>query len=373
MQDYYEILQVHPKADHEAILAAYERLRQRYDPAKLEGAAEELISLARQRRDEIERAYAVLGDAQRRAAYDAERLLEVQAPPRPEEGVRRPQVAMAAAGSYGATEELLDYRPLPPAQGKERPRDFNAQPILSPASGARHSGRQVQLPLPLWVRSAIGVGTFTFVIILISLTITVWGRGGQTTPNTEQNSPELLATAQSELATPTTEEILSYLDGQVIEARRVTEESPTNVNGWINLGNLLYDSVQIVRERAPDSAAYVELLPRWMEASEAYRKALELQPDNAVVRADLAASLCYYGAGINDQSYVVDGLEYAREAASTGAEDPRVLLNLGVCLIQSKPPQTQEALENWRRAVALAAPGSGVQQAAQQLIAQYGQ
>src|SRR5262245_6756751 len=71
-QDYYETLQVHPKADQDAIAAAYTRLRELYDPSKLDGAAEELTELARQKRDALERAYAMLGDATRRAAYDAE-------------------------------------------------------------------------------------------------------------------------------------------------------------------------------------------------------------------------------------------------------------------------------------------------------------
>src|SRR3954464_15010173 len=71
-QDYYETLQVHPRADATAIEAAYARLRELYDPARLDGAADELVDLARAKRDAIERAYAVLSDPARRAAYDEE-------------------------------------------------------------------------------------------------------------------------------------------------------------------------------------------------------------------------------------------------------------------------------------------------------------
>jgi DnaJ-class molecular chaperone len=71
-QDYYETLQVHPRADAAAIDAAYARLREMYDPARLDGAADELVELARQKRDAIERAYAVLSDPIRRASYEAE-------------------------------------------------------------------------------------------------------------------------------------------------------------------------------------------------------------------------------------------------------------------------------------------------------------
>src|SRR5688500_4386943 len=71
-QDHYETLQVHPRADAAAIEAAYARMRQLYDPARLNGAADELVALAREKRDTIERAYAVLSDPARRATYDAE-------------------------------------------------------------------------------------------------------------------------------------------------------------------------------------------------------------------------------------------------------------------------------------------------------------
>ena len=69
-QDYYEVLQVHPRADATAVEAAYTRLCELYDPNRLDGAADELVDLARAKRDAIERAYAVLSDPDRRAAYD---------------------------------------------------------------------------------------------------------------------------------------------------------------------------------------------------------------------------------------------------------------------------------------------------------------
>jgi hypothetical protein len=40
MQDLYETLGAHPRADADAIVAAYQRLRALYDPGKLEGAAD---------------------------------------------------------------------------------------------------------------------------------------------------------------------------------------------------------------------------------------------------------------------------------------------------------------------------------------------
>ncbi|NTU78895.1 MAG: DnaJ domain-containing protein, partial [Chloroflexales bacterium] len=108
MQDHYETLQVHPKADGESIHAAYERLRERYDPARLDGAADELQAIARQRRDEIERAYVVLSDTQRRATYDVELAERVSLAPPP------------IAGADADDDDMIDYGPLPPARRQER-------------------------------------------------------------------------------------------------------------------------------------------------------------------------------------------------------------------------------------------------------------
>src|SRR5919204_4403779 len=123
-QDYYEILQVHPKADRDAIAAAYTRLRDLYDPARIDGAAEELADLARQKRDAIERAYAVLGDAARRAAYDAEQTALKETEDRRSKiedrrssgGNRRSSILDPRSSNA----QVLDSPPLPPARRAER-------------------------------------------------------------------------------------------------------------------------------------------------------------------------------------------------------------------------------------------------------------
>jgi hypothetical protein len=65
-QDFYRLLQAHPQADQEGIEAAYRRLAAKFDP---EAAPDDpTIAAARQ---EIDKAYAVLGNPDERAAYDA--------------------------------------------------------------------------------------------------------------------------------------------------------------------------------------------------------------------------------------------------------------------------------------------------------------
>jgi curved DNA-binding protein CbpA len=341
MQDYYETLQVHPKADTEAIRAAYERLRERYNPAKLEGAADELVELARRRRDDIERAYTVIGDAERRRDYDEALALRESAPtPLP------PAVP-------GGLE--LDYRPLPPAQGQERPKQFNAQPEVRVRSTER--GRAVAAnSMPLWVLPTLIVSIATFAIVLVTLITTVLNAPAATPANPD--APNVLGQSTAVPPTPSPQEIVNRFEGQVVAARQVANQVPQNPMAWIELGNALYDSAVIVRERVDGGdetlrGLYIERLPRWLEAADAYREALELEPRNTAIRADLAASLCYFGSDTNDQSYVTEGLREAEQAVLQNPEHPRTLLSMGLCLVAADPPQTQRAMEQWQRLLIL--------------------
>jgi cytochrome c-type biogenesis protein CcmH/NrfG len=367
MQDFYEILQVHPRADAEAIRAAYDRLRERYDPIRLEGAADELQALARRRRDEIERAFTVLGDSERRREYDLE-LAE-----------RGPRVAVAVADEPAPDDEaLIDYRPLPAARRQERPAGFNAQPMLAPSRATRTAGRNAgSSAAPLWLAPALIVAVATFAIVLVTLVTTLLNTPAPVAP--DPNAPQVLDPNATAAAQPTAsvEQVINQFEGQVVAARQVAAEVPENVNAWVELGNALYDSTVVVQERlsAGDQSmqnVYVERLPRWLEAADAYRRALDLQPDNAVVRSSLAASLCYYGQGVNDQSYVQQGLAEAEQAVLQAPEEGRALLSQGLCLVAADPPQTQAALETWQRLVVLPNADPRLVFQARQLIADYG-
>lgn len=368
MHDHYETLQVHPRADGEAIRAAYERLRERYDPARLAGAADELQELARRRRDEIERAFTILRDPERRAAYDAE--LAERAP-----------VTPVAAGAAGLDDdELIDYRPLPPARRQERPDGFNAQPMLPPTQVRQRAqeqrGRTVGGQLPIWLAPALITAAATFAIVLITLLATTLGAPPQaaTTDGPQVLDPNATAAAP----TPTFEQIANQFEGQIVAARQVANDAPTNPNAWLELGNALYDSVVVVRERLGSGdpavqAVYVERLPRWLEAADAYGRAVELDPQNAVARADLAASLCYYGQGANDMSFVQRGIDEAQGAVAASPDEGRVLLSLGLCYAFSEPPQTAQALEQWQKLVVLPDANPNLVFQARQLIQEYSQ
>lgn len=366
MADYYELLQVHPKADAEAIRAAYERLRERYAPERLEGAADELVELARRRRDEIERAYSVLSDPQRRAEYDRQ-LHETLRPAPPAASAKA-----AAPPPPADDDELIDFRPLPPARRQERPPDFNPQPYLSAQSrrDAPRRGRTATQAQPVWLLPSLVVAAATFSIVLGTLISTMVVAPVATAPNTP--------TATIVPPTPTLREVLTQFDGQVIAAQQVVAQVPDNPNAWINLGNALFDSVVYVREQlatgdAETQRIYQERLPRWLEAVDAYRKALELQPGNDVVRADIAASLCYYGLDTGNPQRAQEGLAEAEQALRAAPQDARVLLSHGICLIAVDPPQTERALQQWRLVLSIPGVNPGLQLQAQILINEHSQ
>jgi len=320
IQDYYEILQVSPDADSDTICAAYRRLRDQYDPEKLSGAAKELVELAQQRLAVIEEAHAALSDPQRRAQYDAQRR------------------------AASPVEEVLDYRPLPPAQHTERPRNFNPRPKLAqPLSTDQIAGPAV---------TVIAVLAVVLVSIISALIMT----GGGRTP---------IAAAPTATAS-----MMDALETMIARAREFAEQNENDAQAWVDYANLLYDSVQIVREQAPESVLYQQRLPRWIEAAKAYERVLELDPENAVARGDLGASRCFYGAGSGDQTFVIEGLKDLEAAVAARPEDTRLLLNLGLCLSSVQPPRTEEAIEVWKRIITLAPTGSPIAVEAQRLIDQ---
>ncbi|MEO7909286.1 MAG: DnaJ domain-containing protein [Roseiflexaceae bacterium] len=351
MLDYYETLQVHPRADATAIEAAYARLRALYDPAKLDGAADELVALARTKRDAIERAYAVLGDTTRRAAYDEEQAAlqttDERRTPKDEDAERNS--IRPSSSVLGQAEEALDYRPLPAARRTERPRNFDAQPVRT---AARAHGRTVERPTQCAWRAPAALAISLALVVITALAMT----GGAGPP----------AAAPTPTPSP-----FDAFEASIPQARQATQQNPTSAQAWINLGNVLYDSAQVVREQAPESVIYQQRLGRWLEATSAYSQALALTPDNTSVRADMGASNCFYGAGTGDQSFVLEGTKQVRQAAQALPDDERVLLSLGQCLISTQPPQTAEAIASWQQIIKLT-PSSPLATQAQLLIAKYG-
>jgi DnaJ-domain-containing protein 1 len=359
--DYYELLQVHPKADLEAIQAAYERLRVRYAPDKLAGAADEIVELAQTRLKQIDEAYRTLSDSRLRAAYDAKLAEETD--------------DLDEDDDYDQAEDELDYSALPPAGRQERAKNSHkatSAPIKKTKRGRRQASRSEQ-ELPNWLMpSLIGAG-----VIALIATITFIA-AAQAIPGTDTRTSAgnvAAATAQVPVAaTPDQATLLAtfnQFEDAITQAQVKANSAVPSADAWIQLGHLLYDSTQVVRELQPDSAIYQERIPRWLAASEAYARALELQPANPSIRSDRGVSLCYYGEDMEDQSYVQQGLAEAEQAANEAPTDPRILYNLGVCQVTIQPAQTEKALESWAKVASMSADAPSLATQAQLLIEEY--
>jgi curved DNA-binding protein CbpA len=324
VDDLYARLQIVPQASPEEIEEAYLRLNGLYSPDRLQDAPEEFRELAARRRVSLAEAYAVLGDPVARAEYDR--------------ALSGPQLV-----------ESLDYRPLPPAGKRERPSPSVPLPAVSARPERSNTGRRA--PRSLLV--PLIVGTIVTGILLVIVLSGVRVQSGQ-----------------AALATPVIPDlVLPYSSAQVQEARQRAESSQ-DPEAWVTLGNMLYDNIQTMRERAPLSPQYLGALPQWLEATSVYSRALELGA-GPVARADMAVALLYYGLGMNEQTAIADATTQIERAHKDGPNEPRVLLNYGVVMTALNPPREAEALAAWRR-ITEVAPGSLEAQRAEDLIASYG-
>ena len=322
-EDLYARLQVPSSASVEEIRAAYARLDALYSPERLEGGPPEFQQLAARRREELAEAYALLGDPQRRAAYDRSR-------------------------SAAPVAEPLDFRPLPPAGGRERPSPSIPLPSIDtrlPDRSKNKRGGRSLLPPLLVGSAALGV-----LLLLVLSGVRVQG-------------------GARALATPAIPNLPPRYTPEQVRMARDEAEATADPEAWVVLGNMLYDNMQVMRENAPRSPQYLNALPQWLEAAEAYSRALELGAA-PFARADLALSLFYYGIGANDPSTIERAVTEAERAHADGPDDPLVLLNYGLILAGLNPPRESEALDAWRHLVTVA-PQSPQAQRARDLLGAY--
>ncbi len=324
-EDFYALLQVSSAAPAEEIAAAYARLDELYSPERLRDGPPEFQQLALRRREELSAAYLVLGDPERRVAYDRSR-----APSR--------------------APEALDFSPLPPARRRERPSPSIALPALPERVWPRQAGRgrRGRSIMPPLLIGATLLGILLFIVL----------------------SGVRVQSGAAALATPAIPDLqLPYTESQLEEAR----DRATNAKdpaAWVTLGDMLYDNMQIVRERAPLSPQYLGALPQWLAAADAYRRGLELGAGPAA-RADLAMALFAYSVGAGDAATMASAVEAAQQAFTDGPDDSRVLLNYGLIMAEAQPPRVAEAQAAWGRLLRVAPQSSEAQRAAE-LLAAYG-
>jgi tetratricopeptide (TPR) repeat protein len=323
--DPYAVLQVAPTASHVEIEASYNRLAAMYSVERMQDGPPEFQQIAAMRREELAAAYAVLGDPDRRAAYDA---------------ARAPAVA----------DVPLDYRPLPPARRQERPSPSLALP---PIGGEGVAVRRV----PRGPRSLVAPLLIGSVVLSVLLVIVLSGVRVDDSP--------------SAMATPAVAQLMMPYSAEQIEQARAEAESVNTAETWTNVGHMYFDNMGTLREAAPLSPQYLQSIDQWMEAVNAYRRALDLGAP-ASVRADLALALFYHGVSSNDQPSVAEALQQAERAKQDGPDDPRVLLNYGLIMFSSSPPREEEGRAAFNRILEIA-PQSFEARSAQALLGIGGQ
>ncbi len=321
--DYYALLDVPSHASFDEIAAAYERLLTLYSPERLHNGPPEFQELAAHKRAQFEAAYRVLSDPERRAAYDQGKITPV------------------------AQAESLDYRPLPPAHGKERASDTGQFQAHSNADRAvRREGIPSWLPLLL-----ITLGGLAVLLQLVLSNVRV-------------------VEGPVALVTPTIPNLaLPFTAGQLAQFRSAAESANT-FDAWRTLGNAFFDNQQTMRENAPQSPQYRAALGGWLEVVAAYERALALQEDE-IVRSDRALSLFSYGVDAPDPDRARAGIAEAERALQRDVREPRALLNYGLILASANPPRVEEAASLWRKVQEIA-PGSPEAQRAQELLQRYG-
>src|SRR6266498_109167 len=140
MQTYYTVLDVSAQATAAEIEAAYQRQRERYSFERVATLGEEFRRVAEARSAEIERAYAVLADPERRRAYDASvgstPATTTSQPPR-RTGLSGRELTMAAGGALAG---LLVIALVWVLVGQ------NAAPALPPAAQVNRPAPDFSLP-----------------------------------------------------------------------------------------------------------------------------------------------------------------------------------------------------------------------------------
>src|SRR5262245_32775215 len=105
---FYTQLDIPAHATSAEIDAAYQRQRDRYSAERIAELGDEFRLIAKERNAELERAYAVLSDPERRRAYDAgigaaaepaARGTEARQPAQPKRGLSRREWLMAGGGA----------------------------------------------------------------------------------------------------------------------------------------------------------------------------------------------------------------------------------------------------------------------------------
>jgi tetratricopeptide (TPR) repeat protein len=307
--NYYQLLQVDPTAEQEAIEAAYRRLALKYNPdtSKAANAAE--------RMNKINIAYETLRDPVKRAEYDQLRA-----------AAKRTPAPKFRSSEPATTETNVPETTTAAAQGKAKPSGHRTTPILAAAA----------------------------VLIAVTALIALLSRQNQ---STEQVTP----TVQGDAATHLTQGQQYLQDGKLNEAlaefQAVVQLDPRSVEGHFRLGNVYFQQGQLdeaaaefqktldldsknVDARSNLGAVYYQQ-NAFDKAAAEFKQAISLQPNDADIHYNLGA------AYVQQYSYEA-GITEFNEALRLNPELTRAYYGLGNAYkLQGKTQEAIQALEKF--------------------------
>lgn len=144
---------------------------------------------------------------------------------------------------------------------------------------------------------------------------------------------------------PVGQSIDQKLQQQVIALQDQVQKDPKNVKALTELGDLLFDMQQYAR------------------AADTYNSALDLAPNDANVRTDLALSYFYQGM-------TKTAIKEFRQAIQTDPNKIEARFNLALALSHSSPPDVEGAIAEWQQVIKIA-PNSDSAKKSQAFIDSY--
>jgi tetratricopeptide (TPR) repeat protein len=155
---------------------------------------------------------------------------------------------------------------------------------------------------------------------------------------------------QVALATPTVPGVVLPFTSVQIAQFRAAAETANDFDTWRALGNAIFDNMQTLRENAPLSPQYRNMLDDWLDAAAAYERALQFRDDD-VVRSDRALSLFNYGIDSAQPRLGEQAIAEVERGIARNDSSPRALINYGIILASADSLRTDEAIDLWQRVV----------------------
>ena len=159
VMDLYRVLGVSPDAEEVVIKASYYALMRKYHPDQNTGPKEEADRKAK----ELNAAYEILGNAQKRAQYDRQRSQSI----RREEPTKEKPSKEKPSKEEPAKEKPAKEEPAKEKPGKEKPEaatDRNPQPSPKSPAATDQKPKEGISPLKLW--GGVAIGGLIFVALM---------------------------------------------------------------------------------------------------------------------------------------------------------------------------------------------------------------